>query len=205
MTFLTVKMEVTKTVSVNGTNERQKVGEVDIYVPSVAELVADAVQAMKDNKPETDEEGLPVYTETKYNWLQSAIHAQVKAQARNKLKPSTIELKDGATIATDWEALTAVNTGGGAEHLALIREIKAIFAKWVASLGKSKAAYTNITDFFNDPKTLRVAKATNKEKMAGYLSEFLDTLTDADAAKYSSYLEKVEAAATGEEAEAEDF
>lgn len=206
MTFLTVKMEVTKTVSTNGKNERELVGNVDIHVPSIAELVPTAVQAVdKDNKPLVDDDGLPVYTETSLNWLQSAIHAQVKAQARNKLKPGTIELKDGAEIATDWAGLTAVNTGGGAEHLALIREVKALFAKWAAGLGKSKLAFDNMTNLFNKPDALSVAKATTKEKMVGYLGEFVDSLTDADAAKYASYLEKVEASATGEATEAEDF
>ncbi len=204
MTFLTIKMDVTKTNQ--ATKEREPVGAVEIFVPSVAELVADAVQASdKDNKPLFDDEGLPVFTETKYNWLQSAIHSQVKAQARNKLVGGTIDLKAGAQIAVDWAGLTAINTGGGAEHLAAIREVKALFSKWVAGLGKSKQAFTNITDFFNKPDTLKVAKATNKEKMVGYLSDFVDTLTDAEAAKYANYLEKVESAATSEEVDAEDF
>lgn len=206
MAFQTVKMEVTKTINANGKNERELVGSVDIYVPTLAELVPTAVQAVdKDNKPLFDDDGLPVYTETSLNWVQSAIYAQTKAQARNKLKPSTIDLKDGAKIAETWEELTAVNVGGGAEHLALIREVKALFAKWASGLGKSKQAYDNMTDYFNSPKTLEVAKATVKEKMVSYLSDFVDTLTDADAAKYSSYLEKVEASATGEAQEAEDF
>lgn len=205
MTFLSIIMEVTQTLVKAGGNERVKVGEVMVNVPSVADLMPDAVQATKEGKPEYDTEGLPVFTDNKHNWIQQAIFAQAKAQARNKLKPKTAELKDGAKIAETWEELTAVNTGGGAEHLALIREVKGLFGKWAASLGKSQAAYNNMTDLFNDPKALKVAKDTTKEKMAAYLSEFLDTLSDAEAAKYASYLEKVEAATSNEETEADDF
>ena len=206
MTFLTIAMDVTKTVTEAGKNSRVKVGSVDIYVPSIAELAKDAVQAT-DAKgiAMVDDDGLPVYTDNNLNWVQSAIYAQVKAQARNKLKPSTADLKDGAKIATDWAELTAENTGGGAEHLAAIREVKALFARWVATLGKSAPAQEQITGLFNSPDKLSVSNETVRGKMLGYLGDFVETLEDVQTAKFVKYLEKLENSATAEVTEAEDF
>lgn len=206
MTFQPIKMEVTQTVTnaVTKESKRERVGDVTIFVPLVSGLKT-AVQASVEGKPAVTDEGLPVYEADMDNWLQNAILSQVKAQARNKLVPKTIELKDGATIATDWAGLTAESVGGGAVHLALIREVKALFAQWVATLGKSKGAIEKITGAFNNLDVLRVADATSKEKIAQYVSDFADSLDEETQAKYSKYILRVVDVATSEAIEADDF
>lgn len=205
MTFQQVKMEVTSTVSKNGQNTRERLGDVIIHVPLVSDLVSEAKQAVVDGKPAFTDDGLPVYERDQDNWLQTAIVAQVKAQARNKLVPKTLDLRDGATIATDWEGLTAENVGGGAIHLQLIREVKALFSAWVGTLGKSQGAQAKIVGAFNNLEVLKVADAVSKDKILGYVSDFVETLSADDQAKYNKYLTKVAEVATSEAIEADDF
>lgn len=200
-------MEVTQSITnpVTKVTTREKVGEVIIHVPLVHDLIKEAVPTVVDGKPVFSDEGLPVYDDDKYNWIQAAIFAQVKAQARNKLVSKTAELKDGASIATDWEGLTAETAGGGAIHLQLVREVKALFAQWVATLGKTQGAVTKILGGFNDPKVLLVADSESKAKILGYVSDFVDTLDAETVQKYNKYLTKVTEAASSAEIEADDF
>lgn len=205
MTFQAISMEVTKTVTKGTTRTREAVGNVQIFVPLLASLGITAEQAQADGKPAVTEDGLPIYTSDAHNWLQNAILAQVKAQARNKLVPSTITLKDGQTIATDWAGLTAESVGGGAVHLANIREVKALFASWVAKLGKSAGAVAKIVGAFNNPEALKVADTVSKGKIAQYVTDFAETLSEEEQAKYSKYIVKLIDIATGDEIEADDF
>lgn len=206
MTFTSISMEVTKSVTVSGKTTREKVGAVDIYVPLVSELIPTAVQALDtDKKPLLNDDGLPVYTDDNLNWLQDAIYASIKANARNKLVKSTADLKQGASIPTDWASLTAESVGGGAVHLVAIREVKALFAKWFASLGKSQKAQEIAISLFNSVDALTHSDAVVKGKIAEYVGEFVDTLPDEETAKYSRYLDKVADAATSEAVEADDF
>jgi hypothetical protein len=205
MTFQAINMDVTKSVVVNGETTREKIGTVVIHVPVVHDLVVEAVQSTLEGKPAFTDDGLPVYEKDEHNWLQSAIYAQVKAQARNKLVSKTATLKDGATIATDWAGLTAESAGGGAIHLQLVREVKGLFSAWVASLGKSQGAQAKITGAFNDLNVLKSADKVSKDKILGYLADFIDTLDDATQVKYNKYLTKVAETATADEIEADDF
>lgn len=206
MTFQSINMEVTKSVTVAGKTTREKVGTVEIYVPLVSELITTAVQALDtDKKPLLTDDGLPVYTDENLNWLQEAILASVKANARNKLVAKTADLKQGASIPTDWASLTAESVGGGAVHLVAIREVKVLFAKWFASLGKSQKAKEIAISLFNSVDALTHSDAVVKGKIAEYVGAFVDTLTDEETAKYSRYLDKVADAATSEAVEADDF
>lgn len=198
-------MEVTKTVTQGTKKSRELVGSVDIHVPLLVALGITAEQAMIDNKPALTDDGLPVYTKDEHNWLQNSILAQVKAQARNKLVSGTITLKDGQAIATDWAGLTAESVGGGAVHLANIREVKALFASWVAKLGKSAGAQTKIVGAFNNPEALKVADTASKGKIAQYVTDFAETLSEEEQAKYTKYIVKIIDIATSDEIEADDF
>src|SRR5688572_21744745 len=53
------------------------------------------------------EDGVPVYADPKADWLQSAIAERVKQMARNRFKPKSTELRDGATLPEDFDTLTA--------------------------------------------------------------------------------------------------
>lgn len=206
LAFLAINMEVTQSITKDGKASREKVGDVTIYVPSVSELVADAVQATdKEGKALTNDDGLPVFTDDKHNWLQNAIYASVKASARNKLVPKTTNLKDGQAIATDWATLTAEAVGTGAVHLTLAREVKALFAKYMATLGKSAKAQEIATNLFNNLDVLAHSDDVTKGKLLDYFASFSETLTAEEVEKYSRHLTKVMDTAQAEAIEADDF
>jgi hypothetical protein len=185
-----IKMEVNQ----KGTgNKYEKVGEVDIHVPTLTELFPEAVKQSKDDKGAVvEEDGLPVYEDDKHNWLQGAIFAMVKAQARNKLKPKTAQLKDGQKIASTWEELTAEGERvGNGEALKLVAEAKKAFSEYVKGLGKSANAQQTLNLLFSNKQALSLQSAENKTKMQNYVTEFATSLDEAVLAKYEKYIQGI--------------
>lgn len=181
------------------------VGSVSIYVPILLAFGIAAEVAKDKEGKDMIEDGLPVYTTEEANWLQGAIAAQVKAQARNKLKPGTASLKDGAKIATNFAELCAEGGGvGNAAALQAIRDLKNLFAKWVATLGKSQAAQNLLTGLFGNKQALAIQTADNKGKMSQYISDFAETLTAEQLALGQKYLQSlIDCCATS--VDADDF
>lgn len=179
------------------------IGDVTYYCPTLAAFGIDAPVVMdKEGKP-TFEDGLPVYTTDEQNWLQKAILQQVKAQARNKLQPASIDLKDGQAIATTLAELCAESEGSTAA-LEAVRQIKALWAKWVAGSGKSAATQSLLVTLFGNKAALGTQTSATKEKFAGYLGDFCASLTDEQLASGTRYLDSLLAVAKAE-VTAEDF
>lgn len=173
------------------------VGEVGIHVPTLGEVFGDAVKIAKDKETDKEliEDGLPVYEDEKHNWIQGAILAAVKAQARNKLQPGTATVKAGQAIASDWPTLMAEGERvGNPEALAAIREAKADFAKWVAGLGKSANAQATLNTLFGNKQALSLQSPENKAKMSNYVLEFAQSLDAPKIEKYTKYMDGVIAA-----------
>lgn len=190
-----VIMAVSK--KVNGKYEKQ--GEVAITVPILEDIAAIVAGAKVKEK---DEEGLPVYEDDKANYVQSALLAYVKMNARNKLKPGTAELKDGQKIPTNWEELCAEGErGGNGAALALARELKDEFGKWVNTLGKSAAAVTVITQYFNNKAALQLATQENKAKMRGYIEQFAESMSEEQLERFERPLASILESANSETAD----
>ena len=200
----TIKMEVNKK---GAGNKYEKVGEVEIFVPTLGEVFPDAKVSMdaKTGEPIV-EDGLPVYEDAKLNWIQGAIFAAVKAQARNKLKPGTATLKDNVSIASNWDTLTAEGERvGNGDALAAVREAKAAFAEYVKGLGKSAAAMQTLNLLFANKQALNLQSPENKAKMENYVTEFASGLEDeAKLARYEKYIAGILAACEVSES-ADDF
>ena len=186
--FAACLIEVNKKVD----GKYAKVGDVTIHVPTLDCFGITAEQAKdKDGAPLVDD-GLPVYTTDEANWLQGAILAQVKAQARNKLVSGTAELKPGAKIATNFAELTAEgDRAGNGAALQAIRELKTLFAKWVAGLGKSAAAQALLNGLFGNKQALAVQAADNKAKMMQYVQDFAESLEEAQLEAGQKYLQSL--------------
>jgi hypothetical protein len=199
--FATIGIEVNKKVG----GKFQKVGAVDIFVPTL-EAAGFTPERQKDAEGnDMVEDGLPVYKEESHNWIQGAILAQVKAQARNKLVSGTATLKDGAAIATDWATLTAEGErGGNGDALAIVREVKAAFAKHVSGLGKSQKAQETLTTLFGSKQSLALQSPENKAKMEQYVTDFAATLDEANLTRFMKYLEGIQTACANTE-EVDDF
>lgn len=195
-----VVMQVSKKDPIK--KEYVPVGKVSIFVPLLSDLIPAAEQLVDDKgAPVFTDDGLPVYKDDNHNWLQNSIFAQVKAQARNKLVSGTAALKPNVTIATDWAGLTAEGGGNSGEGLAKVREVKALFAKYAASLGKSVNAQTTMNMLFGNKQALSLQTESNRDKIATYVTEFASTLDAAQLERYQVYLESVLEACKAEVAE----
>lgn len=185
------------------TKKYEKVGEVAITVPLLSDIAAIVAGA---KEKERDEEGLPVYEADEANFVQSAILAYVKMNARNKLIPGTATVKDGLKIPTNWEELCAEGTrGGNGAALALAREVKEEFAKWANTLGKSAAAVKVLTDYFSNKTALALANADHKGKMKAYIEQFSESLSEEQLERYERPLTSILEVASSNEAGAQDF
>ena len=144
--FTVMPMKVNK--KVNGKYE--ELGEHKIYVPTL-ENFGFTVEVQKDDKGETViDDYLPVYKDAKLNWLQGAVLSAVKAQDRNRFQPKLGILKEGAKISDNWlDLITEGERGGGGDALAAIREAKAAFVAWVATLNKSAATQKTLISMLN--------------------------------------------------------
>lgn len=188
-----IQMEVSK--KVNGKFSKQ--GEVTITVPVLQDVLAFVASPIKKDEKtgaEIMEDGLPVYEDDKANWLQSAMLAAIKAQARNKLVSGTATLKDNNTIPTDWEGILAEGVRGGGEALAIAREAKTAFAEWMAKQGKSEAATNAVVGLFSNRQALSLQSATNKGKVKAYVESFAESLDEAALERITKPVEAVLAA-----------
>lgn len=204
--FQSAQISVNEKVTVAGKNEYKKVGDVVIYVPLLSAFGI-ATEAAKDDKGAAilDDDGLPVYTDDKLNWLQGSITAAVKAMARNRLKPKTAQLKDGVKIAETFEELlAAADRSNSGAALVAIRELKNLFGEWVAKLGKSAAAQQTLKTLFNSKESLALQSETNRDKMAQYISDFAETLDADRLAKSEKFLQGLLDACAAN-VDAEDF
>jgi hypothetical protein len=189
--FKSAQIEVNKKVVVAGKPEYQKVGDIVVHVPLLQAFGIQTTQAKDDKGVDLfDDDGIPVYTDEKLNWLQGSIVAAVKAMARNRLKPGTASLKDGVTIASTFaELLAAADRRDSGAALVALRELKILFAEWIATLGKSAAAQQTLKTLFNSKDSLAVQSETNRGKMQQYLADFAETLDAERLVKSEKYLQ----------------
>lgn len=193
--FATTKIEVSKKDAT--LNKHVKVGEVEIYVPTL-----DCFGIMAEVK-EVGDDNLPVYADEKMDYLFSAVLAAVKAKARNSLVSGTADLKPGVTIPADFTTLLAeAQRGGGAEALAVVRDLKAKMQHWIATVQKKSAGTVKLVcDLFASRQALALQSEANRQKMQGYISDFAAWLADEDVElleKGQKYIESLLAAASTE-------
>lgn len=189
--FQSIQIEVNKKEVIAGKPQYKLVGKQVIFVP-LLQSFGIATEQAKDDKGVAliDDDGLPVYTDDKLNWLQSSIVAAVKAMARNRLKPGTADLKDGLKIAETFEELlAAADRSNSGAALVAIRELKAKFAEWVAKLGKSAAAQQTLKTLFNSKESLALQSEANRTKMQQYIADFAATLDEATLTKSEKFLQ----------------
>lgn len=171
----TFNMEVSK--KVDGAYEKQ--GEVQVWYPLLSELGID-IEPSK-----LDDDGFPVYSDDKVQYVFDGVLAAVKAQARNKLVSGTATLKPGLTIASSVEELLESGGGNRGEALAIVREFLAAFKAWLPSTGKSAAVQSLALTYAKNKEALSLADADRKAKFGKYLTDFASSLTAESAGRFS--------------------
>jgi len=181
MTFQVITIDVSK--KENGAFK--KVGEQTIHVPLLADIISFVTSPVKKDEKgvEVIEDGIPVYEADQANWVQGAVLAAVKAQARNKMKSGTADLKDGQKIAENWEELCAegVRDGSG---LALAREFKQAFADYIKTQGLSEAAANMLVTLVSNKAALVLQTQVTKDKVKARLEQFAESLESTAVEKF---------------------
>ena len=190
-------IEYTMSVTKSEGSKRVPVGDVVVFIPTLASFGIDTPATGADS------EGIPTYSTNELNWLQNAIKGATLANARNKLVPKTTEVRDGAKLPTTLAELTEPSLGGGnPEALKAIAAVKALFKQFVAELGKSAKVQVLLTSTFDSPKALAMQPSEVRTKISAYIEEFVGYIesNNHELDGYQvSYVEKVLAACADED------
>ena len=167
-------MEVSK--KENGAYVKQ--GDIEIFYPLLSEL------GISVEPTKSDEEGFPIYSDEKVQYVFDAVLAAVKAQARNRLVSGTATLKPGLTIASTVEEL--LESGGNkGDALAAVREFLAAFKAWLPNTGKSEKVQAAVYELARNKASVALQSDDKKQKFAVYLAGFAETLTAEQVARFS--------------------
>ena len=168
------QMEVSK--KENGAYVAQ--GKIEVFYPTLDEL---GLSVVADKQ---DEEGFPVYSDEKIQYVFDAVLAAVKAQARNKLVSGTANIKPGFSIASSVEEL--LESGGNkGDALAAVREFLAAFKAWLPKTGKSEKVQAAVYELARNKASVMLQTDDKKQKFAQYLADFASTLTEEQAARFT--------------------
>lgn len=179
---------VNETVEENGKNKYKKVAEFKMPYPSLMDFGIDAALKMKDGKAEVDEDGIPVYEEDKFDWLQYAILQQLKAQNRNKIGEDN-KLKDGMKFPTNFEELVTVGERSG-EALKNRHAAKASFVAYLKSQNKKDIVVKILSDLLVDASSISVCRDDYAEALQGHITKWVPSLNEEEKGRYSKTIEK---------------
>lgn len=159
----TIKMAVSKTVE----GKREEIGVIDLYAPDLKEF------GLAYEPKETDEKtGELVYEDLTASFLYSAILAATKANARNKLKNGTVELRPGASLPTTLVELVTPSEGNRGQSLVERRTLIGMFKEWAAALEKPQALKDALVILFDKPENLALQDADKRTKIKPYFEDF---------------------------------
>lgn len=177
-----LKQEVTKRV--DGQTKREPIGHFEVIVPSVERFITELADVQVTGH---DDDGLPTFNSNAANWLQRAINALSKAEARNKLAPASAEPKAGLTIPMTFADLVAPPAIGGSTALAELAELVKGFTAWMAESGKPAALHSTFGQLVRQPSLISVQSDKVKQVLQAWVVEFASAAAAAGA--LSSYQE----------------
>lgn len=181
-------MPVSQKEMVAGKNQFVEKGKIEVTVPTLADCAGFVTNAkQKEGADGTDAEGLPIYETDEANFIQAAIIAAVKVMVRNRVEivNGEVKLKDGQSIPTNWAELVAESDRTNGEALAILREAKDAFGKWVATLNKSEGATKTLTQLFNVKAARQTQSNDKKAKFGEYVNQFMESLSVESLERFS--------------------
>lgn len=185
------KMSLSEKVEgTSGKKEFKEIAKVDVPCPTLQDFGITAEQAIdEETKQPAFDNGIPVYADTKMDWLQSAILAKVSAQTRNKFADG--QLKQGMKVAETFEELTAVGERTG-EALKIRHEAKKSFIAYLVSKNKKQATVKLLSELFHDTNNIPSAKTNFVEALASHVAGWIGTLSEADKTRFASKVEALQ-------------
>lgn len=169
----TIKMSVSKTVN----SKREELGTVELYAPSLQEI-----GLAYEPEGQSEETGELVYTDHTASFIYSALLAAVKANARNKFAPGTINLRPGASLPTTLAELVAPTVSNKGQALVERRGLIEMFKEYAAKLERPDALKAALVMLFDKPDNLALQDADKRAKIKPYFegfgNEVAERLTD---------------------------
>lgn len=163
-----IQMKVSTTVKdASGKGQREEVGAVELFAPTLQEL--GLAYEPKEQDKETNE---LVYEDRTAQFLYNAIVAAVKANARNKFLPGTVDLRPGATLPSNLEELVAPTVSNKGQALAELRTLKEMFKEFATGLAKPDAIKQALIQLFGSESNLSLMEASKRAKIKPYFEEF---------------------------------
>lgn len=166
--------EVTKRVE--GQTKREPIGSFSVIVPSISRFLKEVEDAQVTGQ---DDDGLPTYSNDAANWLQRAINALAKAEARNKLAPASAEPKSGLSIPVTFADLVAPPAIGGSTALAELAELVKAFTVWMNESGKPAAIHSTFAQLVRQPSLIAIQSDKVKAVLEQWIAEFATLASNA--------------------------
>lgn len=177
-----VNTQVTISETIEG--ERKALGNITVPVPTLAAFAIAAAFKLNDKQEvETDDDGVPLYAEKQHNFLQDCIIGKVQAKARNQLVPKTIELKEGKTIASNFDELFAESERDGTHLINRAEAVKA-YRGFLISVGVKENVAESMARMFRDKESLASQSDVVKGKMKARIEAFTASLEPENLVKY---------------------
>lgn len=169
------------TATQKGSKRRTKVGEFTVIVPTIERLTEELAGVKATGH---DDEGLPTYDGNIATWVQRAITALAKAEARNKLVSGSATLKAGATMPTTLAQLVEPAATGNTA-LAELAELARNFGVWIEATGKPAALVSTFGQLVRQPNLIPLQTDKVKQVLTEWLEQF--ALAAAEAGNLSDY------------------
>lgn len=178
------KMQVSKKVKgVDGIGTYVPVGTVDINLFGLNEF--DASLPKPDSVNETGE---PQYSNPAIQAVQDAITAALKADARNKLKAQSVDLKDGAKIASTVAEFLEVAERSGAA-MQLVKQFADDFSAYLAAhSGKKQSIQELYVKIARVRSNIAMATQPYRDGMLAQLTNWAASMTPEQLTKYEGLL-----------------
>lgn len=177
----TVKNEST------GKNEYKKIGEVEMPFPTLADFGIDAKPALDDKQQAVFEDGVPVFENEVYNWIQYAIVQQLKAQNRNKFDGGKI--KEGLKLPENFTELVAVGERSG-EALKARHESRNAFMAHLKSKGKTDNIVKLLGGLLVDADSIQTCQDKFADALKTHLGTFIESLNEEQKLRYDRTITK---------------
>lgn len=172
-TMLEQDVSVTKK-NATGETVREKIGSFTSYIPSLADF------GIQEAPTGTAEDGSLVYGSNAANWLYTAIAAQAKTQARNKLQPKTATVRTGSTMPTTFvEVIEPTDLRASGTQMAERSALHKAFTAYAFTLGKSENVSKLIVTLFKTPDSLMIQAQKIKDGMIEYVTQFGEAMLEA--------------------------
>lgn len=181
--------------------KRKEVGKVNVPYPTLhQDFKLPAALAKDENGQDKWEDGIPVYENAAYDWLQQAIVSAVSMKARNRFVPKTATLKPGVSLAEDFESLTAETARTG-EALIMRRDARTSFENYLRGLKKSEPFITRFGElFWNSTKVFSSLSEDYRKAMKTYVAKWVESLDSAQATRFLPKINELQESITASEA-----